>query len=467
MLKKITLWIVPVLVLFSVTLNAQTWKYTKTINFPAKDTFVTPYLMTMDSEGRLYVASSRATSASSHNAVYYLDPGDTVFKPFINYNYNLDSDTLTGNIGEIRGLATMNKDLFVIASQPYPKTKPNTTGTNYVYRNRDTLKVEKYGFGIAGSGYGTFLHGAGVTKDSILFTAISFMTSIRFYNFSDTLLTPGKGSWIPVSTYPMEIGGATSGLDIMRDLALQPGGNYAVGTTPFYTSRTSKSSVDLNGGISAWTGGNQLDASKYTSQRVTDAKQDLAFATGIPYGIYVDHSNALWVAGTDSTRRWVKAFDIIADIVAIEKFELPAKFSTSVADTNVGAPLVAPSDVILTPDMKTAYVSDLYGDVYKFEYNAVGTEEVSPVVTSFELNQNYPNPFNPSTVITFAVPEASNVKLVVSNALGQEVATLFDGYVTSGSHSQVFNATDFTSGVYFYSLISNAGIQTKKMVLMK
>jgi hypothetical protein len=85
----------------------------------------------------------------------------------------------------------------------------------------------------------------------------------------------------------------------------------------------------------------------------------------------------------------------------------------------------------------------------------------------FRLEQNYPNPFNPSTTIRFQVPHASNVSLVIYNALGQKVATLFQGEKAAGIFSVKFSASDLGSGVYFCRLQAGELVQTKKVLLVK
>jgi hypothetical protein len=87
--------------------------------------------------------------------------------------------------------------------------------------------------------------------------------------------------------------------------------------------------------------------------------------------------------------------------------------------------------------------------------------------TGFELNQNYPNPFNPTTVISFTLPKAGKVTLKVYNALGQEVATLVNGYKTAQKYNVTFDASRLAGGVYIYRLESNNFTQSKKMILMK
>jgi hypothetical protein len=83
------------------------------------------------------------------------------------------------------------------------------------------------------------------------------------------------------------------------------------------------------------------------------------------------------------------------------------------------------------------------------------------------LEQNYPNPFNPSTTIVFSTPSNGRVTLKVYNILGQEVANLSDGNLSSGSHTIVWNAQNMASGIYIYRLQSNSAQVSKKMILMK
>ncbi|HCA43488.1 MAG TPA: hypothetical protein DEP28_09585 [Bacteroidetes bacterium] len=85
----------------------------------------------------------------------------------------------------------------------------------------------------------------------------------------------------------------------------------------------------------------------------------------------------------------------------------------------------------------------------------------------FTLEQNFPNPFNPETKINFSVKENSNVKLVVSDINGKEVQTLLKSNLTPGSYEVVFNGKNMSSGVYYYTLIAENFISSKRMVLIK
>jgi PKD repeat protein len=85
----------------------------------------------------------------------------------------------------------------------------------------------------------------------------------------------------------------------------------------------------------------------------------------------------------------------------------------------------------------------------------------------FELYNNYPNPFNPSTTIEFVLPQSGFLTLKVYNILGQEVVTLLEAYKPAGQYSVNFNASQLSSGIYYYTLTTDNFKQTRKMVLLR
>lgn len=93
--------------------------------------------------------------------------------------------------------------------------------------------------------------------------------------------------------------------------------------------------------------------------------------------------------------------------------------------------------------------------------------EISSVPEKFNLSQNYPNPFNPSTQISFQLSENNFTELKVYDILGNETATLISEDLSSGSYEVDFNASEFSSGIYFYVLKSGQNIKTNKMILLK
>jgi len=101
-----------------------------------------------------------------------------------------------------------------------------------------------------------------------------------------------------------------------------------------------------------------------------------------------------------------------------------------------------------------------------FAYSSTINVEVTTPV-QFELSQNYPNPFNPSTSINFTIPQSSIVTLKVFNALGEEVKSLVNKQLESGTHSITFDATDLNSGIYFYRIEAGQYSDVRKMTLIK
>ena len=100
--------------------------------------------------------------------------------------------------------------------------------------------------------------------------------------------------------------------------------------------------------------------------------------------------------------------------------------------------------------------------------NTTGVNENNAsTISSFELRNNYPNPFNPTTVITYQTAKASSVKLIIYDMTGREIATLVNGEKAAGSYSVPWNASNISSGVYFYKLTADNFSQVKKMVLIK
>lgn len=113
-----------------------------------------------------------------------------------------------------------------------------------------------------------------------------------------------------------------------------------------------------------------------------------------------------------------------------------------------------------------------YSKIVTVDLTTITDVDDEGIVHEFALNQNYPNPFNPSTTINFTVPsdvkrETSNVKLIVYDILGKEMAVLVNQQMQPGNHEVSFNADNFSSGMYFYKLTTGNFVQTKKMLLIK
>ena len=92
--------------------------------------------------------------------------------------------------------------------------------------------------------------------------------------------------------------------------------------------------------------------------------------------------------------------------------------------------------------------------------------------TDFALRQNFPNPFNPTTIIQYALPKASQVRIEVYNVLGQRVRTLVDetqrpGYKTINWDGRDDAGNEVSSGVYFCRIQAGSFEESRKMTLLK
>ena len=114
------------------------------------------------------------------------------------------------------------------------------------------------------------------------------------------------------------------------------------------------------------------------------------------------------------------------------------------------------------PDSTIADIGAFY-----FDQMVSSDDILSNLPEHFKLHQNYPNPFNASTIICYSLPEPSAVTLDIYDILGRKVETLIDKPQPAGYHRVVWNADNFSSGVYFYKLSTGEFVKSKKMVLLK
>ncbi|MCX7878490.1 MAG: T9SS type A sorting domain-containing protein, partial [Ignavibacteria bacterium] len=113
---------------------------------------------------------------------------------------------------------------------------------------------------------------------------------------------------------------------------------------------------------------------------------------------------------------------------------------------------------------------------YLVHVNLIGITPISSAIPSFfRLEQNYPNPFNPSTKFKVDIPNESFVNITIYDMLGREVETVINSKLSAGSYSIEWNASKYSSGIYFYRMTAKDTkgnpAQTfndvKKMILVK
>jgi hypothetical protein len=123
-------------------------------------------------------------------------------------------------------------------------------------------------------------------------------------------------------------------------------------------------------------------------------------------------------------------------------------------------------------ETRVGYYPDQVWDSDAFTFEIFDTTSHVPdygatIPRDFVLYPAYPNPFNPSTTLSFSMPVDANVSLKIYDVMGRHVATLINGWRDVGTYHPQFDASDLTSGVYFYRLETQKFTQTKKMVLLK
>ncbi len=157
-------------------------------------------------------------------------------------------------------------------------------------------------------------------------------------------------------------------------------------------------------------------------------------------------------------------------------FEIYRKLSTSDDFVKVG--FVKGSGTVNTPTNYSFGDKNLTTGKYSYkikqidyngnyEYFTLENDVIVGIPANYELSQNYPNPFNPSTKINFSIPKDQRVSLKIYDVLGKETATIVNDYKTAGFYTVEFNASNLTSGIYFYVLRGDNFTQTKKMTLIK
>jgi len=177
------------------------------------------------------------------------------------------------------------------------------------------------------------------------------------------------------------------------------------------------------------------------------------------------------VTGRDVTLNWATATEINN-----AGFDIERKNNNSEAWSKIGN--VTGNGTISTPQDYTFTDRGLSSGKYKyrlkqidfngnFEYFNLSNEVGVSVPEKYSLSQNYPNPFNPTTKIGYDMPTDGKVSLRIFDMSGKEVASLINEVQTAGYYTINFNASNLSSGVYFYSISAGNFTATKRMMLIK
>lgn len=105
---------------------------------------------------------------------------------------------------------------------------------------------------------------------------------------------------------------------------------------------------------------------------------------------------------------------------------------------------------------------------FKIDYRPmVGVLDETEIPKAFSLSQNYPNPFNPVSTITVMLPESMYAEVILYNVLGEKAKTLHSGMMSAGANHVELNASDLSSGLYYYTLRAGGFTDVKKCVVLK
>jgi len=272
-------------------------------------------------------------------------------------------------------------------------------------------------------------------------------------------------------------GGVTINLKTDECEIYDPSNNTWTVTAPMLEKRYDHAAILLNNGEVFVSGGNSTypwlkscEVYNVGSNEWTSAADMLAYRTAHRI-YYLPKIDKLLILGGDAQPVTTEDTWEIYDPVSLTPlYEDPFPINQFLYNNNVQLfnenILIAGDEEYEVPQgglpytwpSKRSWIFDITTDVDK--------EKISNI-EDFHLAQNYPNPFNPSTTISYTLPSSSSVKLVVFNTLGKEIAVLVNKEQPSGNYTVNFDAKDLSSGIYFYSLITETTVITKSMILLK
>lgn len=189
------------------------------------------------------------------------------------------------------------------------------------------------------------------------------------------------------------------------------------------------------------------------------------------FGVFLSSNNGVNWSQTAYTNQFVWSLASIGNNIIAgtdEGVYLTTNNGTTWTQKNQGFNFVS-SVYALIITSNFIYTGNWNGSVWRRSVSEIlGIQNISTEIPrNFKLEQNYPNPFNPNTVISFQLPVDGLVSLKVYDLLGREAATLVNEKLAPGTYTVDWNASQYPSGVYFYSLTAGDYRETRRMTLVK
>lgn len=347
---------------------------------------------------------------------------------------------------------------------------PTTTGVNF------NTSTGAFSWTPSYTQAGVYTLTFGATDGTVSATPFNLTVNVTDVNRAPTLTFAGGPAFTALENTAFTI--TLVGADLDTDNTL----TYSMTTSPPIAGAALTA-----GGVFTWTPGYTQSGSYSIDFKVADYKGTTAMGTSATVTATITVSN---------TNRAPVFTDVIPNgvVVKVHKAPNPVYYNyTYKANDPDGQPvafslIAGPAGSSLTTDGVFSWAPAIAQAGSSFVINVQVTDgtltaastviifadpvitsvdEYSGIPTEYVLMQNYPNPFNPTTSIRFGLPTESNVRLSVFNILGQEVAVLVNQTMSAGFHKVNFDASQLTSGLYFYKVQAENFVQVKKMLLMK
>jgi hypothetical protein len=191
-----------------------------------------------------------------------------------------------------------------------------------------------------------------------------------------------------------------------------------------------------------------------------------------------DNANKFNIIFNGTSNQIISGSGIITIPANLNKFELLNSISLQ-KDLTVNCPIVINRFEIITNGFEFSYNQEFgnpftgsktnngVADNTRIENELTDKITNSNLPAEYSLSQNYPNPFNPSTKIDFSIPQDGKVSIKIYDITGKEVSTLLNTGLNAGYHTVNFNASNLSSGIYFYTISAGNFSKTLKMIITK
>ncbi len=421
----------------------------------------------------------RGISLSSvKNNLFVVGTGGMIYKSS-DYGVNWYNKTSTfGNLYTLNSIYFPSQSTGYICGEFGNVLKTTNTGINWIKLNTNitTTLTDIYfindltGFAVGAYGKTINSTNGGLSWDTlksvnVYLTSVFFLNSLTGFISGNNYIykTTNKGaSWYIVNTS----GGATSCIQFLNSstgysLGRVQGPTYETyvfkttnqGESWFYVTNFYNLGYNSMQMINEYTGyAVESNLTRKTTNGGTNWFEILNYGS---YAMYFINDNTGYITGFKTTNAGINWFSQNVDIQANYLMK----------------------DIFFVNSNTGFMVGGYGGTIFKTTDGGgtmipIGLNNLSEALPlNYNVFQNYPNPFNPQTKIKFEVPKASFTKLIIYDLLGREVATLVNEELKPGTYEADWSAngggSNFSSGVYFYKIISGDFVETKKMVLMK